>query len=254
MQTSTHDIRLADLTAGGEAVRIDDAVRVYGRGDTAVRALDGVTRRVRRAGTLHRDHGPVRLRQVDPDALRRRPRPADLGPRCCLGGTDLADARPRRCSTKVRRERIGFVFQSFNLLAAAHRARENITLPMRLAGADGRPRSGSTQLVRRVGLPDRLRHRPAELSGGQQQRVADGPGAGRAGPRSMFADEPTGDLDSRRAARCSSSCATSVDDIGQTVVMVTHDPRRRRTPTGSCCSRGRTGGRGDASRDGREGR
>jgi putative ABC transport system ATP-binding protein len=122
----------------------------------------------------------------------------------------------------LRRERIGFVFQSFNLVPTLS-ARENITLPLALAGrrADS---AWLETLVRALHLEERLRHRPSELSGGQQQRVA----AARAmvtRPELIFADEPTGNLDSRTAGELLDMTRVAVDAFGQTVVMVTHDPR-----------------------------
>jgi putative ABC transport system ATP-binding protein len=123
--------------------------------------------------------------------------------------------------TELRRSRIGFVFQSYNLLPAIT-VEENLTLSLRLAGR--RPdREWLAELVGRVGLQDRLRHRPAELSGGQQQRAAIVRAlAGR--PDVVFADEPTGALDLRSAAQVLDLLRSLVDDLGQTVVMVTHDP------------------------------
>ena len=137
-----------------------------------------------------------------------------------LGGTDLT-AQPDKVLTKVRRERIGFIFQSFNLLPVLD-ALENITLPMQLAGQ--RPdRAWLDAVIARLGLRERLAHRPHELSGGQQQRVA----IARAllpRPDVVFADEPTGNLDSRAGAEVLGLLRSSVKETGQTVVMVTHDP------------------------------
>jgi putative ABC transport system ATP-binding protein len=137
-----------------------------------------------------------------------------------LGDTELTRLRDDQL-TKLRRERIGFVFQSFNLLPVLD-AQENILLPMQLAGQ--RPdRAWLDAVVGRLGLRDRLRHRPHELSGGQQQRVA----VARAllpRPDVVFADEPTGNLDSHAGAEVLDLLRTSVRETGQTVVMVTHDP------------------------------
>jgi putative ABC transport system ATP-binding protein len=122
----------------------------------------------------------------------------------------------------LRRERIGFVFQAYNLVPTLN-ARENILLPLTLAGR--RPEAAWFEsLVDGLGITERLRHRPDELSGGQQQRVA----MGRAlitKPALVFADEPTGNLDSRSATELLEQMRATVDDMGQTVVMVTHDPR-----------------------------
>jgi putative ABC transport system ATP-binding protein len=123
--------------------------------------------------------------------------------------------------TKLRRDRLGFVFQSFNLVPTLT-AIENITLPMDLAGREP-DQQWLDQLVATIGLSDRLRHRPSELSGGQQQRVA----CARAlasQPSLVFADEPTGNLDSRSGAEVLGFLRRSVDELGQTIVMVTHDP------------------------------
>jgi putative ABC transport system ATP-binding protein len=140
--------------------------------------------------------------------------------RVYLGDTDLTLLGDRGL-TELRRDRMGFVFQSFNLLPVVTAA-ENMLLPMRLAGA--RPDSGwFDEVVTRLGLAGRLSHRPHELSGGQQQRVA----VARAllpRPDVVFADEPTGNLDSQSGAEVLSLLRSSVREFGQTVVMVTHDP------------------------------
>ncbi|MEV0585756.1 ABC transporter ATP-binding protein [Nonomuraea sp. NPDC050310] len=137
-----------------------------------------------------------------------------------IGGVDVGPLSETK-RTVLRRERIGFVFQSYNLLPSIT-VEENLTLSLRLAGR--RPdRAWLAELVERVGLQDRLRHRPAELSGGQQQRAAIVRAlAGR--PDVVFADEPTGALDLRAAAQVLDLLRSLVDDLGQTVVMVTHDP------------------------------
>jgi putative ABC transport system ATP-binding protein len=137
-----------------------------------------------------------------------------------IGGTVLSRLSDREL-TELRRERIGFVFQAFNLLPALD-AKENITLPARLGGTA--PGAEWLDLViDTLGLRDRLDHRPAELSGGQQQRVA----VARAlatRPEIVFADEPTGNLDSRSSAELLAFLRRAVDELGQTLVMVTHDP------------------------------
>jgi putative ABC transport system ATP-binding protein len=137
-----------------------------------------------------------------------------------LGDTELTSLSDTQL-TRLRRDRIGFVFQSFNLLPALD-ARANILLPLNLAGKTP-DKAWFTDVVTRLGLNDRLGHRPAELSGGQQQRVA----IARAllpHPDVVFADEPTGNLDSRSGAQVLSLLRSSVRETGQTVVMVTHDP------------------------------
>ncbi|WP_372506415.1 ABC transporter ATP-binding protein [Actinomadura madurae] len=123
--------------------------------------------------------------------------------------------------TRLRRERIGFVFQAFNLIPSMD-VEQNITLPLRLGGAEADP-AWLGEVVARVGLADRLRHRPSELSGGQQQRAA----LARAlitRPEVVFADEPTGALDPRTARDVMRMLREAVDLTGQTVVLVTHDP------------------------------
>ncbi len=137
-----------------------------------------------------------------------------------VGGTDLASLSDRE-RTILRRDRLGFVFQAFNLLPTLT-AEENITLPVDLAGR-ARERNWFDTVVEKLNLRDRLRHRPSELSGGQQQRVA----VARAlitRPDVVFADEPTGALDRKAGVELLSFLRSVVDDLGQTVVMVTHDP------------------------------
>jgi putative ABC transport system ATP-binding protein len=137
-----------------------------------------------------------------------------------IGGTPLSGLSDREL-TLLRRERVGFVFQAFNLLPALD-ARENILLPLRLGGHDP-DAEWLEQVIDTLGLRDRLGHRPSELSGGQQQRVA----VARAlasRPEIVFADEPTGNLDSRSSAELLAFLRRTVDDLGQTLVMVTHDP------------------------------
>ena len=137
-----------------------------------------------------------------------------------IGDTDLTSLSDKEL-TRLRRDQIGFVFQAFNLIPTLS-AIENITLPMSLAGR--RPdQAWIDEVVATVGLGDRLQHRPSELSGGQQQRVA----VARAlasRPEIVFADEPTGNLDSSTSAEILSFMRQAVDDLGQTIVMVTHDP------------------------------
>jgi len=200
------------------AARAIGAVKVHGRGDTAVRALDGVTVDIP-AGRFSAVMGPSGSGKstlvhclAGLDTL--------TSGTVLVGGVDLGSLSDAAL-TKVRRERLGFVFQSFNLVPTLT-AGENIALPMRLAGR-GPDRAWIDQIVAAVGLGDRLDHRPSELSGGQQQRVA----VARAlasRPHVIFADEPTGNLDSRSGAEVLGLLRDSVDRFGQTVVMVTHDP------------------------------
>jgi putative ABC transport system ATP-binding protein len=137
-----------------------------------------------------------------------------------LGDVEISRANEKEL-TLIRRDKIGFIFQSYNLIPTLN-ALENMTLPMSLAGTKPDPAWLDT-IVETVRLKDRLLHRPAELSGGQQQRVA----VGRAllsKPSIIFADEPTGNLDSRSGAEILTFMRKAVDDLGQTIVMVTHDP------------------------------
>jgi putative ABC transport system ATP-binding protein len=137
-----------------------------------------------------------------------------------IGETNVT-ALDEKGKTILRREKVGFIFQSFNLIPTLT-AEENILLPMALARRDG-DRSWIDKIIDTVGLRDRLRHLPTELSGGEQQRVA----AARAlasRPEIVFADEPTGNLDSRKGAEILDFMRTAVRELGQTIVMVTHDP------------------------------
>jgi len=203
---------------GMAAVAAVDLVKVYGHGDTAVRALDGVTVGFGRA-QFTAIMGPSGSGKSTLMHCLAGLDTATSG-QALLGGTDLT-VQPDRVLTKVRRERIGFVFQSFNLLPQLTAA-QNITLPLELAGR--RPdKPLFDHLTGVLGLTERLGHRPSELSGGQQQRVALAR-ALVARPEVVFADEPTGNLDSRSGAEVLSFLRTSVRDLGQTVVMVTHDP------------------------------
>src|SRR4051812_34626409 len=206
------------LTARNAAATAVDVVKVYGRGDAAVRALDRVSLTIQR-GTFTAVMGPsgsgkstlmhvlAGLDDIDAGEVR-------------LGDTDLSTLSERE-RTLLRRDRIGFVFQSFNLVPSLTAA-ENITLPPALAGR--RPDAAwIDELVATLGLADRLRHRPSELSGGQQQRVA----VARAlapRPEIVFADEPTGNLDSRASAALLEFLRHAARDLAQTIVMVTHDP------------------------------
>jgi putative ABC transport system ATP-binding protein len=137
-----------------------------------------------------------------------------------IGETEIGQLKDRQL-TKLRRDRIGFVFQAFNLLPVLTAA-DNITLPLDIAGRNA-DKSWLETVIETVGLTDRLRHRPAELSGGQQQRVAIAR-ALASRPEIVFADEPTGNLDSRASAEVLGLLRRSVREFGQTVVMVTHDP------------------------------
>jgi putative ABC transport system ATP-binding protein len=209
---------MSTATATRTAVRVVDAVKVYGSGDTAVRALDGVTVGFP-AGRFTAIMGPSGSGK---STLMHCAAGLDTltSGSARLGDTELTGLDDRRL-TLLRRERIGFVFQSFNLVPTLTVA-ENITLPLDLAGRAGE-REWIDALVDVVGLRDRLHHRPAELSGGQQQRVAVARAlAGR--PDVVFADEPTGNLDSRSGAEVLGLLGRAVREMDRTVVMVTHDP------------------------------
>jgi putative ABC transport system ATP-binding protein len=200
------------------AARAVDAVKVHGRGNTSVRALDGVS---------------VELDQARFTAIMG---PSGSGKSTllhCLAGLDSLTSGhvyvgrqdlstlSEQALTQLRRDRLGFIFQAYNLLPTLTAA-ENITLPLALAGRRPDP-AWFDLVVEVVGLGDRLSHRPSELSGGQQLRVA----AARAlvsRPEIIFADEPTGNLDSRAGASLLEFLRRAVDDFGQTIVMVTHDP------------------------------
>lgn len=207
-------------TAGGAvpAARTAHASRVYGAGATAVVALDDVTIALP-AAQFTAVMGPSGSGK---STLMHCLAGLDIvtSGQVFLGNTDLASLTDRQ-RTLLRRDRLGFVFQSFNLLPTLSAA-ENILLPCDLAGRRPDTEWFAT-VVDKLALADRLSHRPAELSGGQQQRVA----VGRAlisRPEVVFADEPTGALDSRSGRELLGFLRSVVDELGQTVVMVTHDP------------------------------
>jgi len=206
-----------NTTATVAAARMTDGTKVYGSDDTEVRALDGVT---------------VDFEQGKFTAIMG---PSGSGKSTlmhCVAGLDdltsgsvhIGDVELGSLSdqdlTLLRRDKVGFVFQAYNLLPTLTAA-ENTTLPLDLAGR--RPDSGwMDQVVKSIGIADRLNHRPDELSGGQQQRVA----VARAlvsQPEIVFADEPTGNLDSKTGEEVLDFLRTAVEDLGQTMVMVTHD-------------------------------
>jgi putative ABC transport system ATP-binding protein len=200
------------------AVALRNVRKVYGRGDGEVVALDGISVGLP-VGSFTAVMGPSgsgKSTFLNLAAGLDRPSAGNV----TLGDTDLARLSERRL-TILRRERIGFVFQAFNLLPSLTVA-QNIALPMRLDGHRPR-RSTVREVAARVGLEKRLRHRPSELSGGQQQRVA----IARAlvtCPEVVFADEPTGALDTRTGREVLALLREIVDGDGRTVVMVTHDP------------------------------
>jgi len=192
--------------------------KVYGTGAAAVRALDGVDVDFA-AGAFTAIMGPSGSGKSTLMHLLAGLDQASAG-RVLLGDTDIT-ALGDDALTQLRRDRVGFVFQSFNLLPM-FTAKENILLPLDLAGAKADEHWFDT-LVDTLGLAARLDHRPSELSGGQQQRVAIAR-ALIAEPEVVFADEPTGNLDSRSGAEVLSFLRRSVRELGRTIIMVTHDP------------------------------
>ena len=200
------------------AARAVEATKVYGRGEAQVRALDTVTV----------DFAPGRFTAImGPSGSGKSTLMHTLAGldsltsgHVFIGAVDLSTLDDKRL-TQLRRDRVGFVFQAYNLVPTLTAA-ENIVLPMSLAGRKP-DKEWVDEVVRTVGLSKRLRHRPSELSGGQQQRVA----VARAlasKPAIIFADEPTGNLDSHTGAEILSFMRTAVREMGQTIVMVTHDP------------------------------
>jgi putative ABC transport system ATP-binding protein len=198
-------------------VSAKDVTRRYGEGDTAVDALRGVSLEVAR-GQLTAVMGPSGSgKSTLMHILAGLDRPTEGT--VAIDGTDITRLGDTDL-TKLRRRHIGFIFQFFNLLPMLT-AEENILLPLELAGTK-RDKQWTNGLIDKVGLDDRRKHRPSELSGGQQQRVA----IARAlvsRPTVMFADEPTGNLDSQTSAEILRLLAESVQEFGQTTVMVTHD-------------------------------
>lgn len=203
------------------AARVVDAVKVYGTGDTSVRALDGVSvdfpvgRFTAIMGPSGSGKSTLMHCAAGLDTL--------TSGTAHIGDTELSTLDDRRL-TLLRRDRVGFVFQAFNLVPTLTVA-ENITLPLDLAGGKGGIGDDAwlDALIDVVGLRDRLHHRPSELSGGQQQRVAVARAfAGQ--PEVVFADEPTGNLDSHSGEEVLGLLGRTVRQTARTVVMVTHDP------------------------------
>ena len=205
-------------TITGAAVMLRDVRKVYGRGDGAVAALDGVTVALAPGSftALMGPSGSGKSTFLNMAAGLDQPTSGTVA----LADTELSGLSERRL-TILRRERIGFVFQAFNLLPSLTVA-QNISLPLRLDGHSPR-RSTVREVAARVGLDRRLRDRPSQLSGGQQQRVAIAR-ALVARPEVVFADEPTGALDTRTGREVLALLRQIVDDDRRTVVMVTHDP------------------------------
>ncbi|OLB66759.1 MAG: hypothetical protein AUI10_01785 [Actinobacteria bacterium 13_2_20CM_2_72_6] len=210
---------MTDAQANGHvAARAVGVSRTYGSGDTVVHALDNVSVEFPR-GRLTAVMGPsgsgkstlmhclAGLDQVTSGEV-------------WIGETRLGDLSERQL-TMLRRQQVGFIFQAYNLLPTLTAA-ENIALPLAIAGKKPEP-GWYDRVIDAVGLRPRLKHRPTELSGGEQQRVA-GARALVSKPTVIFADEPTGNLDSKTGAEILGFMRQSVDEFGQTIVMVTHDP------------------------------
>jgi putative ABC transport system ATP-binding protein len=200
------------------AARARDLTKIYGHGQAAVTALAGVSLDIP-AESFTAVMGPSGSGK---STLMHCMAGLDsvTGGQLWIGETEIGRL-PERQLTRLRRDRIGFVFQAFNLLPVLSAA-DNITLPLDIAGRAA-DREWLRTVIETVGLTGRLRHRPAELSGGQQQRVAIAR-ALASRPEIVFADEPTGNLDSKASAEVLSLLRRSVKEFGQTVVMVTHDP------------------------------
>jgi len=205
--------------AAGIAARATSLTKSYGEGDTVVRALNDVSIDLARAeftaimgpsgsGKSTLMHCLAGLDSVTSGSVR-------------IGDTELNGLSDKKM-TLLRRDRVGFVFQAFNLVPTLT-ALENITLPLDIAGTKP-DQQWLDSVIDTLGLRDRLSHRPSELSGGQQQRVACAR-ALAARPEIIFADEPTGNLDSRSTTEVLGILRSSVTNLGQTVVIVTHDPR-----------------------------
>jgi putative ABC transport system ATP-binding protein len=207
------------MHANGAVVIADQIARRFGEGDTAVDALRGVSLEVARSQltTVMGPSGSGKSTLMHILAGLDRPTSGSVA----IDGTEITTLDDTDL-TKLRRVHIGFIFQFFNLLPMLT-AEENITLPLTIAG-EKLERAWLEQLLESVGLTDRRKHRPSELSGGQQQRVA----IARAlisKPTVVFADEPTGNLDSKTGAEILELLRQAVESTGQTTVMVTHDPR-----------------------------
>jgi putative ABC transport system ATP-binding protein len=209
----------SEVASAGPVVSAKELTRRYGEGETAVDALRGVSLDVQK-GQLTAVMGPSgsgKSTLMHILAGLDKPTSGEV----TIAGTSISKLSDTEL-TKLRREHIGFVFQFFNLLPMLN-AEENIVLPLSIAGE--KPDKGWVEeLMEQIGLSDRRDHRPSELSGGQQQRVA----IGRAlvsKPTIVFADEPTGNLDSKTSGEILELLNRSVRELGQTIVMVTHEPR-----------------------------
>ena len=208
----------AEVSTATYAARAEKASKIYGSGDAEVRALDEVDVEFER----HRYSAIMGPSGSGKSTLLHCLAGLDrlTAGKIYLGDTEISSLSEKRL-TLIRRDQIGFVFQAYNLIPTLT-AKENIVLPLALAG--NKPDQATfDRVVDTVGLRDRLGHKPNELSGGQQQRVA----VARAlvsQPEIIFADEPTGNLDSRAGSEILGFMRRAVDELGQTIVMVTHDP------------------------------
>ena len=210
-----------DQRSSGLAARVDGLTKTYGSGEGTVRALDGVSIGIRR-GELTAIMGPSGSGKSTLMHIMAGLDSPTSG-QAWLGGTEIT-ALDDLALTELRRRRIGFVFQAFNLVPTLD-ALDNIRLPFELDGR--RPTADETAridaIIDSLGLRDRLRHRPHQLSGGQQQRVAIARALATQ-PDLVFADEPTGNLDSRSGREVLRLLAAATRERGQTIAMVTHDP------------------------------
>ncbi|MFJ3414858.1 ABC transporter ATP-binding protein [Streptomyces sp. NPDC086082] len=218
MSTPAAEHAPGQAPAGPNAARAHGLTKAYGSGETTVLALDSVDVEIAR-GRFTAVMGPSGSGKSTLMHCLAGLDTVSAG-QVWLGDTEITGLKDREL-TRLRRDRIGFMFQSFNLIPTLNAA-ENITLPMDIAGKKP-DQKWVDQVIDTLGLRDRLKHRPAQLSGGQQQRVA----CARAlasRPELIFADEPTGNLDSRAGLEVLGFLRDAVDELGQTVVMVTHDP------------------------------
>ncbi|MDH6136932.1 putative ABC transport system ATP-binding protein [Kitasatospora sp. MAA4] len=220
MTTATAAVQTSE-NPGGPSANAASArlvTKAYGSGETRVTALDAVDVDIQR-GRFTAIMGPSGSGKSTLMHCLAGLDTVTEG-RIWIGDTEITGLKDKQL-TKLRRDKIGFIFQSFNLLPTLN-ALENITLPMDIAGRKA-DQAWLDQVVETVGLADRLKHRPTQLSGGQQQRVAVAR-ALAARPEIIFGDEPTGNLDSRSGSEVLTFLRRSVDELAQTIVMVTHDP------------------------------